>query len=86
MKRVKIMLTAICVFAVIGGALAFKVKTFGTKSYCTKVNSGDNICTSFVTNATFAAGTPALKYTLTSNTANCDDGDVECPKTGKVDI
>jgi len=35
MKRVKIMLTAIAVLAVVGGALAFKAKTFGSQIYCT---------------------------------------------------
>jgi len=35
MKKVKIMLTAITVFAIIGGALAFKAKKFNTSIYCT---------------------------------------------------
>lgn len=38
MKKAKILLAAIAVFAVVGGALAFKVKTVGTV-YC------DNACT-----------------------------------------
>jgi len=35
MKKVKVMLTAITVFAVVGGALAFKAQKFHTKLYCT---------------------------------------------------
>jgi hypothetical protein len=33
MKKVKIMLVAITVFAVVGGALAFKAKSFTTRLY-----------------------------------------------------
>jgi len=39
MKKVKFMLTAITVFAVVGGALAFKAKKFSTNLYCTN-NAG----------------------------------------------
>jgi hypothetical protein len=35
MKKVKIMLTAITVFAVVGGALAFKAVKFNTSIFCT---------------------------------------------------
>jgi hypothetical protein len=35
MKRIKIMLTAITVFAVVGGALAFKAQKFGQVIYTT---------------------------------------------------
>jgi hypothetical protein len=35
MKRIKIMLTAITVFAVVGGALAFKAQKFGKVIYTT---------------------------------------------------
>lgn len=85
MKRIKIMLTAVCVFALVGGTFAFKVKTFGSKSYCTKSNTGDNICTSFLKNGTFLQGGCILiKYTLTVNTVNCDIGNVECPHVGCI--
>jgi len=40
MKRVKIMLTAIAVFATVGGALAFKAKSYGTSVYCSHVVTG----------------------------------------------
>lgn len=35
MKKVKIMLTAITVMAVVGGALAFKAQKFSSRVYCT---------------------------------------------------
>lgn len=34
MKKVKVMLTAIAILAVLGGALAFKAKKFGSTIYC----------------------------------------------------
>ena len=42
MKKVKIMLTAITVFAVVGGALAFKVYTPGYKLY--RCNTSTDRC------------------------------------------
>jgi hypothetical protein len=50
MKKVKIMLTALAVFAVVGGALAFKAKTFGQSVFCTTQQG--QACTSEVLNAT----------------------------------
>jgi len=44
MKKVKIMLTAITVMAVVGGALAFKANKFNTKLYCTS-QAAPNACT-----------------------------------------
>ncbi len=44
MKRAKIMLTAIAVLAVVGGALAFKVRTFNTYDVYS-LNSGSSQCT-----------------------------------------
>jgi hypothetical protein len=35
MKKVKVMLTAIGILAIVGGALAFKARTFG-QSFCTR--------------------------------------------------
>jgi len=43
MKKVKIMLTAITVFAVVGGALAFKAQKFGQTVYTT-TNPAGGIC------------------------------------------
>jgi hypothetical protein len=44
MKKVKIMLTAITVFAVVGGALAFKAQKFGTAIFY-KTRATDPTCT-----------------------------------------
>jgi hypothetical protein len=40
MKKAKIILTAITVFALVGGALAFKASKFGAKVYCTTSPNG----------------------------------------------
>jgi len=40
MKRVKLMLTAITVLAVVGGALAFSAKKFTASVYCTTSDAG----------------------------------------------
>jgi hypothetical protein len=44
MKKVKIMLTAITVMAIVGGALAFKAAKFGTAIFCT-TQAAPNACT-----------------------------------------
>jgi len=45
MKKAKIMLTAIAVLAVVGGALAFKARQNPNLFYCATVNGVPNICT-----------------------------------------
>jgi hypothetical protein len=44
MKKAKIMLLAITVLAVVGGALAFKVKTTTAPFICVTTVGGDQIC------------------------------------------
>ena len=84
MKRVKIMLTAIGVLAVVGGALAFKVKTVGSDDYCIRANDSGTVCTTYTTDSQFVgSGTLNFKYVFTTNTANCDDGDVNCTVPGR---
>jgi len=60
MKRAKIMLTAVAVLAVVGGALAFKANTKFTKTYCilTTVNnpSGGTCTGQFVNSKTSTTG------------------------------
>lgn len=86
MKKVKIMLTAIGVLSIVGGALAFKARVIGSDDYCIKGTCGGTcICTSFVNNASFqAGGAPLLGYTITNNTANCNSGNVSCPNCGRM--
>ncbi|SEM38620.1 hypothetical protein SAMN04488505_104240 [Chitinophaga rupis] len=57
MKKAKVMLTAIAVFAVVGGALAFKAKKFGGSTYYVSTT------TTLSATATYS---PAL---ITANTA-----------------
>ena len=88
MKKVKIMLTAIGVFAIVGGALAYKEKKRGVFVYCTKANTAGNVCTSFTTDASFqAGGTGAIfKYVITTDTFNCTIGIVICVNQGRIII
>ena len=61
MKRAKIMLTAITVLAVIGGALAFKANTFQSKQlfYITTTNDiGGTTCTTSGSVSTAVVGSP----------------------------
>lgn len=79
MKKVKIMLTAIIVLAVVGGTLAFKAQKFTKSIYCT--TSTDSFCRNLV-NATINEidGQGVL-----SDPWRCTDaansGDVVCPET-----
>lgn len=53
MKKVRIMLTAIGVLAVVGGALAFKAKTFNSVIYCTTSSSQNCSVSTLKPDATF---------------------------------
>jgi len=44
MKKVKIMLTAITVLAVVGGALAFKAHSITGGHYCSTVSGNSGVC------------------------------------------
>ena len=66
MKKVKVMLTAITVFAVIGGALAFKAQKFGKTVYTTDVEQAEATCpfaTPNFTLTTIDPGTPSISVT-----------------------
>ncbi|WP_217602354.1 hypothetical protein [Chitinophaga sp. GbtcB8] len=89
MKRVKIILSAITVLAAVGGALAFKAKTFGV-DYCYKtIAGGTGRCTASIQTSfdISNANTPALTYfyTTTTNLAACTTaGAPQCAKVGEV--
>jgi hypothetical protein len=69
MKKIKILLTAITVLTVVGGALAFKAAKF-SKSYCTKSATGQ--CTSFATQSKIVDVGGSLIWAIeTSDTDNC---------------
>ena len=57
MKKAKVMLAAITILAVVGGALAFKAQTFNTKFLYYTTNSGADCLTSIATTASNAGGT-----------------------------
>jgi hypothetical protein len=72
MKRVKMMLTAVAIFAVVGGALAFKAKS--NTHYCTAalVNEQcpiDNLCPNNF--GTGKATTTGTKYCFRAQPGSC---------------
>ena len=84
MKRVKVMLIAIGILSVVGGALAFKAKKFGSDDYCVRANDLGTLCTTFVTDSEFVgSGIHNFKYLITTNTFNCDDGHLLCFNSGR---
>jgi hypothetical protein len=79
MKKVRIMLAAIAVLGVVGGALAFKAKN-PTLKYCYVGTTTTSVCTTFVPiNSTIAAG-QAIHYTTTNVAAACPGYD-QCKLT-----
>jgi hypothetical protein len=78
MKKVKIMLTALAVVAVVGGALAFKAKTFDA-SYC-QGDTQNAFCLSGSDNSKIVSGTHF--YTPTTDITKC--ALVTCPNSGDV--
>jgi hypothetical protein len=69
MKKVKIMLFSLALFAVVGGALAFKAKV--NKNYCTAVWDGNNCartCPNFEGNSTTLDATNLVCTVLAPNT------------------
>ena len=73
MKKIKFMLAAMILVAVVGGALAFNAKNFGG-AYCTANHSGN--C-SFGALSKFDENRPLFWYTPTTNTLQCALG-VQC--------
>ena len=72
MKKVKMMLTAVTVFAIVGGALAFKAQKFGSTVYTTSDESGTPTCPlekAGFTTTTINPGTPKISVsTIQSGT------------------
>ena len=85
MKRAKIMLTSIAILAVVGGALAFKAKTFGAGNvYCKFDNSG--ICDLVDYTTTYQGQQPAsttnpCKDALTTSTFTTETCGIAQPTT-----
>ena len=81
MKRVKMMLTAIGVLAVVGSAVAFKAAKFGGQTYCTAL-AGSTFCPTKVQNKEFIGGA-TLRYRQIPQVANCSTSTV-CTGTGNI--
>lgn len=75
MKKVKIMLTAIAVFAVVGGALAFKTKALGYHLY--RCNTALNQCLE-PNNKTYTIDDVNGSSTPSATVTNIDPGSVPC--------
>ena len=69
MKRVKLMLTAIIVLAAVGGALAFKAKTFAAVIFCDI--PGSTFCNHSVINWTIEGTANAAHCTFFSQESDC---------------
>ena len=84
MKTVKIMLTAIAVFAVVGGALAFKAKKSSFVIYTTTTPGEGALCPNRTPNFTTAAsGSTLISVTTKAPDANHLNG-YECIETYTV--
>jgi len=84
MKKVKIMLTAIAVLAVVGGALAFKAKTFGTVAIY-KLNAAGTSCPLVAsTFKTWDNVNPAS--TVYTNATTADPGSSTTPCTNTITV
>lgn len=85
MKRVKIMLSAILVMAIVAGALAFKVKTPGVCAYTATVATAPatTICNLIHATSTFV-NTKTIETTASTRYAFTilkEDDEVPCPVT-----
>lgn len=80
MKRIKIMLTAITVLAIVGGALAFKAQKFSMKRICSGDGPEKENCQNLTSTTTvFTEGTQSFYYTkVADNATNCN-AVISCP-------
>ena len=83
MKKAKIMLLAITVLAVVGGALAFKARTtVGDAILCTTITADCGLTGIAITQRTIepAVDNPTLCYTVVAEEAQC--ATITAPFTG----
>jgi hypothetical protein len=89
MKKAKVIIMVIAVFAIVGGALAFKARILGNTDYCfaiTNVQPGFAECTYQVMQRSARPrlpGEPVVYYTTTDDTDWCFFAD--CPNVGIPD-
>lgn len=81
MKRVKVMLTAIAVLAVVGGAVAFKAKTYGQVKYCTSTSGGGSCPNSLNTSTTIGTQNATQYYYNLTNGTSTPCSNVNCIAT-----
>ena len=87
MKKAKIMLLTIAVVAIVGIALAFKVKKIGTTTYCyavTNTQPTDANCNIIVRNKTAPALTLGTKIYYTTTTSACNCGLLACTSVAEL--
>lgn len=76
MKKAKIFLSAIAVLAVIGGAFAFKAKTYG-QLFCTRLLAhGAGVCEGPYTGRIRLDNSKCYYYTSTDDQTRC--GQIDC--------
>lgn len=89
MKRAKFMLLAIAVLATVGGALAFKAQTMGTKKFCyltTDTQPAVGACLDNIVDRTERlkqSSDPTIFYTTTNDITKCNLA--ACPNIGVLD-
>jgi hypothetical protein len=72
MKKAKLMLSAIAIFAVVGTAFAFKANRFATHFIYTGALGG-GVCTAKLEGAAISNGTANRAASLVSKTTGCAD-------------
>jgi hypothetical protein len=75
MKKVKIALAAIAVFAVVSGSLAFKAKSAFT--YFTSTSSGTGNCSTIAHKFDSGSGTDPFYFTSTTSGGDCNGTSVQ---------
>jgi len=80
MKRAKILLTAITVLAVVGGALAFKAKTFSGNIYCTGTDF-PGTCPNVLRDIAFKSGSTTIAYVKVNQASDCSNSK-DCTASG----
>ena len=85
MKKAKIMLTAITVLAVVGGALAFKAKKYDGTQYCTGTTTAANKCINSILNGKLLASGAMTYYKVTTDATKCGNTPgATCTSSGTI--
>lgn len=90
MKKAKILLTAITVLAIVGGAFAFKAAKFNAQLYCTAPSTTTACIAGMPVAPTYTFTTTVvpqqtIHYTTTTNLVNdCDV--LDCSQIGKTKV